>query len=89
MYNLDLEELHRRLVAYLQETVRNGTITERRLARITGVSQPHIHQVLKGTKFFSMATAGQILRSLHNDLLDFLEPEDIEEWKKRGEDVVQ
>ncbi len=89
MYSIDFEEMHRRLVAYLLEIVRNGTVTERRIARITGISQPHIHQVLKGTKSLSMASAGQVLRAFHNDLLDFLEPEDIEEWKKRGEDVVE
>ena len=89
MYNLDFEELHRRLVAYLVEIVRNGSMTERRLARITGLSQPHIHHVLKGKRMFSMTSANQVLRALHNDLLDYLEPEDIKEWKHRGDIVVE
>jgi transcriptional regulator with XRE-family HTH domain len=83
MRTLDFEELHRRLVGYLQESVRNGGMTERRLARITGVSQPHIHHVLSGKRSFSTQTADQVLRALRNDLLDFLEPPDIEEWKSR------
>jgi hypothetical protein len=84
MYVLDFGELHRRLVMYLQDIVRKGTITERSLSRITGISQPHIHQVLKGKKSFSMATANQVLHALHSNLLDFLDDEDIEQWKKRG-----
>ena len=83
MYILDFQELQRRLVAYLRESVRNGEMTERRLARITGISQPHIHHVLRGKRGFSIMAADQGLRTLHNDLLDFLEPEDIAEWQSR------
>ena len=36
------------LVAVLRARVRNGELTERGLARLVGVSQPHIHNVLKG-----------------------------------------
>jgi len=87
MHSLDFQELHHRLVVYLQGTVHNGTMTERRLSRITGISQPHIHHVLKGKRSFSMISADQVLRALHNDLLDFLEADDIAAWKER-EDVV-
>jgi len=76
-------EMQRRLVAYLREKVRNGDITERRLARITSVSQPHIHNVLSGKRGFSMEMADQVLRALRIDLLDFLKPEDLEQWKSR------
>jgi plasmid maintenance system antidote protein VapI len=83
MYILDFEELHRRLVEHLHESVRNGETTERHLARMTGVSQPHMHHVLCGKRGFSMATADQVLRSLGNDLLKFLNAEDIAEWQSR------
>jgi transcriptional regulator with XRE-family HTH domain len=83
MYNLNFEELQRRMVTYLRNAVRNGDMTERRLARISGVSQPHIHHVLQGKRQFSPMTADQVLRALGNDLLDFVEPEDFEEWKRR------
>jgi len=81
--SLNFVELQRRLIAYLREKVRNGDITERRLARITGVSQPHIHHVLSGKRGLSMDMADQILRSLRIDLLDFVGPEDRAEWKSR------
>ena len=38
------------LTAVLRARVRNGELTERGLARLVGVSQPHIHNVLKGSK---------------------------------------
>jgi len=83
VYPLDFAELHRRLVTYLRESVRNGDMTERRLARITGVSQPHIHHVLSGKRSFSTEMADQVLRALRSDLVDFLEPEDIAQWQSR------
>ena len=83
MNTLNFAELRRRLVAYLREKVRNGDITERRLARVTGVSQPHIHNVLCGKRGFSMEMADRVMRALRKDLLDFLEPEDIAEWNGR------
>ena len=83
MNALDFAELQRRLVAHLSEKVRNGDITERRLARITGVSQPHMHHVLCGKRGFSMEMADRVMRALRKDILDFLEAEDIAEWNGR------
>jgi predicted transcriptional regulator len=83
MYPLDFKELHRRLITSLRDSVRNGDMTERRLARLTGVSQPHIHHVLAGKRSFSTETADQVLKALRNDLVDFLEPEDIAQWTNR------
>jgi plasmid maintenance system antidote protein VapI len=76
-------ELHSRLVGFLRERVHSGEITERSLARTTGVSQPHMHNVLKGKRYLSLETADEILRQIHLDLLDLMEPEDILEWNKR------
>ena len=80
---MDFQELQKRFIAFLQERVRNGQVTERGLARITGVSQPHIHNTLKGKRLFSMETSDQILRRLHMDLLDLVRPEDVLEWRRR------
>ena len=71
---VDFERLLLRLILYLKERVRSGEITERSLARITGVSQPHLHNVLKGKRLLSMSMADQILRQLHMDLRDLFEP---------------
>lgn len=80
---MDFRELQRRLNAHLRERVRHGEITERGLARMTGVSQPHIHNVLKGKRVFSLATADAVLHRLHLDLLDLIEPGELLEWRRR------
>jgi transcriptional regulator with XRE-family HTH domain len=68
--------LQTRLVAEVRARVRNGEISERGLARLSGISQPHIHNVLKGTRLLSLYTADRILRHLRIDLADLLTAED-------------
>jgi hypothetical protein len=66
------------LTAVLRARVRNGELTERGLARLVGVSQPHIHNVLKGVRALSPELSDQILRHLRLSLLDLIERERIE-----------
>lgn len=66
-------ELERRMIANVRERVRRGDLTERGLARLTGISQPHIHNVLKGKRDLSMETADTILSALGMDLVDLLQ----------------
>ena len=73
---VDFRELQLRLVRHLQGRIRGGEITERRLARVVEVSQPHLHNVLKGKHTFSIAMSDKILRHLQLDLLDLIDPED-------------
>jgi transcriptional regulator with XRE-family HTH domain len=78
-HRMDFHELERRFLEHLRARVRSGELTERHLARITGVSQPHIHNVLKGKRTLSANTADVILHILHLDLLDFIRPEELAE----------
>jgi transcriptional regulator with XRE-family HTH domain len=80
---MNFRELQRRLVAHLRTLVRSGDVTERSLARLTGVSQPHIHNVLKGKRLLSLEMADQIVAQLHLDLLDFIESGELLEWQRR------
>lgn len=80
---LDFQQLHRRLTLLLLERVQGGELTERGIARITGVSQPHIHNVLKGKRLLSTVTADAILRELRLDLLDLVERRELLEWQQR------
>ncbi|MGA2269506.1 MAG: XRE family transcriptional regulator [Bryobacteraceae bacterium] len=80
---MNFRELQRRLIAYLRTLVRSGDATERGLARITGVSQPHMHNVLKGQRLLSLEMADQVLHQLHLDLLDLVEPAEMLEWQRR------
>lgn len=80
---MDFGDLRGRLIEELRERVRRGELTERGLARISGVSQPHIHNVLKGKKIISLALCDEILHHLQIDVLDLMRPEDLMAWRGR------
>jgi transcriptional regulator with XRE-family HTH domain len=69
-------ELQQQLLATLRTRLQNGEITERRLALLTGISQPHVHNVLKGERILSISATDRILARLHITVLDLLEPGD-------------
>jgi plasmid maintenance system antidote protein VapI len=71
-----------RLTEHLRERVQSGELTERGLARLIGISQPHMHHVLKGKRDLSPATADRILVTLSLDLMDLLNPQDLLEWRR-------
>lgn len=88
MYFSDLQAA---VVDCLRARVRNGHSTERSLARIVGISQPHLHNVLKGSRSLSPELSDQILYHLRLSLLDLvdrqvleqylrLDPPDVSEW---------
>lgn len=80
---MNFEDLHQRLVEHLRQRVRSGEVTERSLARSAGVSQPHIHNVLKGKRMLSAKMADMLLRHLHMDLLDLIGIEELLESQRR------
>jgi hypothetical protein len=73
MYFATLQE---RLLDSLKWRVRNGELTERRLAGMIGVSQPHMHNVLKGIRTLSPGIADRILRVMEMSVLDLATTED-------------
>lgn len=79
---MNFSDLHSRLVANLKERVRSGELSERGLARKTGISQPHIHNVLKGQRSLSVELADAILSRLEMNLLDLIEPDELLEWRR-------
>ena len=80
---MTFHDLQQRLIQDLRQRVRSGDVTERGLARATGVSQPHMHNVLKGTRLLSVPTADQILRNLDMDLLDLIELDEVLDFHRR------
>ncbi len=72
----NFETLQNRLLQMLRIRVRSGQLTERSLARMCGVSQPHMHNVLKGVRALSPEFADQILHSLHLTLTDLYTPQE-------------
>ena len=66
-----------RLARYLNELVRRGEISERGLARLTGYSQPHIHNVLKGARKMNVELADQIMELLGIPLLSLFTQQEL------------
>ena len=66
-------ELRNSLLDTIRIRVRNGELTERGLAKSLGVSQPHLHNVLKGTRCLSVEMCDHFLAHLHLSTLDLLD----------------
>ncbi len=77
------ETLRGRLLECIRKRVQNGEVTERRLAGLSGISQPHIHNLLKGARSLSPEVADRILRTLDMSVLDLLALEEAP-WPERG-----
>jgi len=71
------ELLQLRLIAHVQQRVHCGELTERGLARHTGISQPHLHNMLKGTRVLTPQMADILLRHLHITLLDLFDEQEL------------
>lgn len=71
------EELTNRLIRHLNERVRRGEMSERSLARLTGYSQPHIHNVLKGSRALTAELADRILSLLGVPLVSLLTQQEL------------
>ena len=76
-------KLRDRMTATLRERVQRGELTERRLARLTGISQPHIHNVLNGKRSLSPEAADRVITTLGINLLDLVEPEELLDWRRK------
>ena len=71
--HVTFERLQHQLILHLRDRVHSGELTERSLARITGISQPHLHNVLKGKRLLSFPKLDRILSYLELDLQDLIE----------------
>ena len=80
---MNFHDLQNRFINELRSRVHSGAATERGLARDAGISQPHLHNVLKGKRALSSEKADQVLRCLHLDLLHLIEPAELRELSRR------
>ncbi len=76
---MTFHDLQQALLENLRWRIRSGEATERGLARHTGISQPHLHNVLKGRRVLSFDKADELLVRLNLDLLDLLPPNRLRE----------
>lgn len=89
---VSFRELQDRLISFVVKKIRNGEFTERRLARVLGVSQPQLHNVLKGArplkpefadslcKYFEIGIVDLLSRAELAARLDELEAERVHLW---------
>lgn len=70
--NMNFSEMHERLTDYVNSKVSNGEVSERALAKHAGISQPHLHNVLKGKRLFSFRSADSIMGVLSVSVLDLV-----------------
>jgi hypothetical protein len=76
--DLYFQQLQKKLVDLARQRVRGGQFTERGLARMCNVSQPHMHNVLKDIRSFSSESADRLMRVLDIRVSDLL-------WHVSGE----
>ena len=67
--------LESRLIKLVNARIQNGEFTERGLAKLVGISQPQIHNVLKGVRKLHVDLADRLLRAFELNLIDLLEEE--------------
>lgn len=72
------EKLLQRLVRRLAALLTNGEYTERGLARLAGISQPHLHHILSGKRALTPHVADAILASLGWGLGDLIPSEELD-----------
>lgn len=72
MQKISFSDLNERLLVVAKMRIRNGLVTERGLARSIGVSQPHLHNVLKGARALTNDTADRLLLGLQIGVADLL-----------------
>jgi plasmid maintenance system antidote protein VapI len=73
-----------RLRELLKEKVKNGELTERGMARSTGFSQPHLHNILKGIRTLPPELADQLMSLAGLNLFNLIGIKQTEEGVGKG-----
>lgn len=61
---MNFSDLHGRLKSRVLRSIQGGETSERALARRAGMSQSHLHNILKGKRRFSYFSADLIMEAL-------------------------
>ncbi len=67
-----IEDVYNRLLESARMRVRSGEVTERGLARLCDMSQPHMHNVLKNIRMLSPGSADRLMRALRLTIPELL-----------------
>jgi hypothetical protein len=79
MEKASFEALLGRLIFAVNIRIKNGEYTERGLARILGISQPQMHNVLKGARTLHTNLADRLLWKLGISVLHLFKEDEISE----------
>jgi transcriptional regulator with XRE-family HTH domain len=66
--------LQARLIVFVNNRIKNGDFTERGLARVLGISQPQLHNVLKGARRLHPDLADRLMGKFGIDVRDLIQP---------------
>lgn len=69
--------LKSRLIGLVNLRIQNGDFTQRGLARILGISQSQVHNVLKGARKLTAELADHLMLRLDISVLDLLEADEL------------
>jgi plasmid maintenance system antidote protein VapI len=82
---LAFADFQQRLISFVVAKIRNGEFTERGLARVLGVSQPQLHNVLKGARPLKPEFADCLLRQFEIGLLDLVHRSELAAMLERSQ----
>ncbi|MDQ2844419.1 MAG: hypothetical protein M3Y72_25915 [Acidobacteriota bacterium] len=74
---LTFSALQRRLLAFVNARIQNGEFSERSLAKQMGISQPQLHNVLKGARNLHVPLSDAFLRFFKICVPDLLSPAEL------------
>ena len=80
---ITFDELTSRLRTYIRQLINRGEFTERSIARVLHISQPHVHNVLKGVRRMNVDLADQIMGKLTITIFDLISDQEI--WNSLDE----
>ncbi len=80
---MTFQDAQLKLLAQVRDRIRNGELTERGFARLIGISQPHVHNVLKGARKLSPKIFDSILKYFHMSLLDLVALDELQVYLRR------
>jgi len=77
--NVSFALLQARLIDFIKLRIQNGDFTERGLARLLGISQSQIHNVLKKARTLKPELADHLMMRFDMDVLDLLHASEVSE----------
>jgi len=77
-----MQDLLAALKSNLNGRIRNGELTERNLAKRIGMSQAHVHNVLKGARILTAEVADLLMLELNISVSDLVSADDLAARRK-------